>query len=172
MAETVQRVWGSLSLALPKVCALPQFSISKSSSPSVKWKLISCRCIADLDSGALFVWCASRQSVPLPYFFLGPLTSKKLKERKHPAVSSAFCEHSVLSLRLSHHQHLKVHHVSYEDFKWLAILFAYCLRREAFNCHWNAATSAVWHVFIMHRNTIQQLQVESKLLAITAGGFK
>jgi len=62
-------------------------------------------------------------------FFLGPLTSKNLKERKHRALSSAFSEHSALSLRPSHHQHLKAHNVSYKDFKWSATLFCIALKQ-------------------------------------------
>lgn len=62
-------------------------------------------------------------------FFLGPFTSKTLKEKKHHVVSSAFCEHSVLSLRPSHHQHLKTLNVSYKDFKWSGILFCILLKQ-------------------------------------------
>jgi len=55
MAETVQGCTGDGesflgSACLPEVCPLPQLSISKHASSSVKGKLISCKCIADLDS--------------------------------------------------------------------------------------------------------------------------
>lgn len=94
------------SACLPEVCSLSQFSVSKS-SPSVQEKIISYRHTAGLDSDC--VLSASRQSVLLPHFFWDPLTSKILKERKHHAVSSAFCECSELSLSLPHRQNLKAH---------------------------------------------------------------
>lgn len=44
--------WGAFpcSACLPEVCSWSQFSVSRSSSPSVQEKLVSYRCIADLDS--------------------------------------------------------------------------------------------------------------------------